>query len=57
MFCLVLAGLQGADMRSSLIIAFAGLAMCLGAAILYSLRGSKSADDLFWVNIVLRLFR
>ncbi len=56
-FCLILAELQGADIRSSLIIAFAGLAMCLGFAGLYALRGAQSTSDLFWLSIVLRLFR
>lgn len=56
-FCFVLARIQDADARSSLIIAFAGLAMCLGFAGLYALRGAKSTGDLFWLSIVLRLFR
>ncbi len=56
-FCLVLAGLQGADIRSSVIIAFAGLAMCLGFAGLYAIRGTQSTGDLFWLSIILRLFR
>jgi hypothetical protein len=37
-------------------IAVVGTLMCLGAAGVYKLRGSKSADDLFWLNILLRLF-
>jgi chromate transport protein ChrA len=57
LFCLFLARIQDAPWSSALIIAAAGVAMCLVAAILYSLRGSKSVDDLFWLNIVLRLFR
>ncbi|MBX9712016.1 MAG: hypothetical protein K2X60_13370 [Xanthobacteraceae bacterium] len=56
-FCLVLAGIQGADLRASLIIAFAGLAMCLGAAGFYAVRGAQSTEDLFWFSIILRLFR
>jgi hypothetical protein len=28
----------------------------LGAAGLYKLRGSKSSGDVFWINLILRLF-
>ncbi len=54
--CYVLAALQGARWQDSLLIAVVGTIMCLGAAGLYKLRGSKSSGDLFWLNIVLRLF-
>ena len=54
--CYVLAAVQGAKWQQSLLIAVVGKLMCLGAAGVYKLRGSKSADDLFWLNILLRLF-
>ena len=54
--CYVLAAVQGAKWPHSLLIAVVGTAMCLGAAGLYKLRGSKSASDLVWLNILLRLF-
>ena len=55
-FCYVLAAVQGAKWQHSLLIAVVGAAMCLGWAGFYKLRGSKSADDLVWLNILLRLF-
>ncbi len=54
--CYLLAAVQGARWQDSLLIAVVGTIMCLGAAGLYKLRGSKSAGDLLWVNILLRLF-
>jgi hypothetical protein len=54
--CYLLAAVQGAKWQHSLLIAVVGTAMCLGAAGLYKLRGSRSAGDLFWLNIILRLF-
>lgn len=54
--CYVLAAVQGAEWQKSLLIAVVGTLMCLGAAGVYKLRGSKSADDLVWLNILLRLF-
>ena len=54
--CYVLAAEQGAKWQQSLLIAVVGTLMCLGAAGVYKLRGSKSADDLVWLNILLRLF-
>lgn len=54
--CYVLAAVQGAKWQQSLLIAAVGTLMCLGAAGVYKLRGSKSADDLVWLNILLRLF-
>lgn len=56
-FCLIFAGMQGASMTASLVIAFAGVAMCLGAAALYAIRGGQSTNDLFLLNIILSLFR
>lgn len=50
------AAVQGAEWQKSLLIAVVGTLMCLGAAGVYKLRGSKSADDLVWLNILLRLF-
>lgn len=55
-FCYVLAAVQGARWQHSLLIAVVGTVMCLGWAGLYKLRGSKWAGDLFWLNILLRLF-
>ncbi len=54
--CYVLAAVQGARWQDSLLISVVGTLMCLGAAGLYKLRGSKSAGDLVWINIILRLF-
>lgn len=54
--CYALAAVQGARWQDSLLIAVVGTIMCLGAAGLYKLRGSKSSGDLFWLNIILRLF-
>jgi len=53
--CYVLAAVQGARWQDSLLVAVAGIFLCLGAAGLYALRGSKSADDLYWINLLLRL--
>lgn len=55
LFCLVLAQLQGAGWGASLVIAGAGFLMCLGAALLYELRGKQSTSDLFIAGILLRL--
>ncbi len=55
-FCYVLAAVQGARWQDSLLISAVGTLMCLGAAGLYKLRGSKSAGDLVWINIILRMF-
>lgn len=54
--CYVLAAVQGARWQHSLLIAVVGTAMCLGAAGLYKMRGSRSAGDLVWINALLRLF-
>ncbi len=54
--CYMLAAVQGTKWQHSLLIAVVGTLMCLGAAGLHKLRGSKSADDLVWLNILLRLF-
>lgn len=54
--CYLLAAVQGTKWQHSLLIAVVGTLMCLGAAGLHKLRGSKSADDLVWLNILLRLF-
>lgn len=53
--CYVLAAVQGAKWQHSLLIAVVAL-MCIGAAGIYKLRGSKSASDFVWLNILLRLF-
>jgi len=57
LLCLVLARVQGAPLRDSLIIAFAGVAMCLVMAAHFKLRGAKSLQDVFWLNIIFNLFR
>jgi len=54
--CYVLAAVQGARPQDSLLIAVVGTIMCLGAAGLYKLLGSKSSGDVFWISIILRLF-
>ena len=50
-----LAAIQGADTRSSFIIAGVMFAMCLVWALLYYLRGSKAVGDMGWINLILRL--
>lgn len=54
--CLLLAAVQGARWQDSLLIAVVGTAMCLAAAGVYHLRSSKSAGDMVWFNLLLRLF-
>ncbi len=54
--CYVLAAVQGAKWQHSLLIAVVGALMCIGAAGIYKLRGSRSASDFVWLNILLRLF-
>lgn len=54
--CFLLAAVQGARWQDLLLIAVVGTAMCLGAAGLFHLRGSKAAEDVVWINILLRLF-
>lgn len=56
-FCWILARVQDASLRDALMIATAGFVMCLGFAGHYMLRGMRSSDDLFWLNIILNLFR
>ena len=51
----MLAQIQGAGWAPSLIIAGAGVATCLGASLLYDLRGRQATGDLFIVTILLRL--
>jgi hypothetical protein len=47
--------LQGAVWEHALLVASVALGMCLGAALLHRFRGSKSADDLWWLDILLRI--
>jgi hypothetical protein len=54
-FCYFLALAQGASGQASGAIGLAGLAMCLGAAGLYWLRGAKSIRDLWWMNFIFKL--
>lgn len=42
----VFARMQGAMWEHALLIAVVALGMCLGAALLYRLRGANSTDDL-----------
>ena len=51
----LLAAVQGAPPRESLLIAGVALAMCLGAALVIHLMGSKSGWALVVVQIVLAL--
>lgn len=51
--CWVLAAVQGADTRTSLIISLAGMLMCLAAALLFKLRGTKAASDAVWIQMLL----
>ena len=48
-----LAAVQGADMRTCLIISVAGTLMCLAAALLFKLRGTKAASDAAWIQMLL----
>jgi len=50
-----LAWIQGAAPRDCLLIAAIGLAMCLGAALVIHLMGSKSATALMIAKLVLGL--
>jgi len=54
-FCYVLAALQGAQPIHSLVIAAIMFAGCLGAALLFHLRGSKAAGDAVWIRLILQL--
>jgi hypothetical protein len=54
-FCYFLALVQGASEQASIVIGFAGFAMCLGAAGLNALRGPKATGDLWWVAMIMRL--
>lgn len=54
-FCYILAALQGAQPIHSLVIAAVMLAGCLGAALLFHLRGSKAAGDAVWIRLILQL--
>jgi hypothetical protein len=56
-FCLALAGIQGASMMASLVIAFVAIVMCLGAAGLYAIRGGQSKNDISVIDLILDLFR
>jgi hypothetical protein len=49
------AALQGAEMRSRLIVTAMMVAMCLGRSLLYYLRGSKATGDIGWISFILRL--
>ena len=49
------AAFQGAAPQHALLIAVLSLAMCLGTALLYRLRGSKSLGDLVWLSLIVRL--
>lgn len=53
--CWVLAAVQGADARICLIISTVGMIMCLCAALLFKLRGSKAASDVVWIQTLLAI--
>ncbi len=53
--CWVLAAVQGADARICLIISTVGMIMCLCAALLFKLRGSKAARDAVWIQALLAI--
>lgn len=53
--CWVLAAVQGADTRTTLIISTAGTLMCLAAALLFKLRGSQAANDAVWIQAILNI--
>ena len=50
-----LAAIQGADTRGCFIISGTAVAMCLGASLLFYLRGSKAGSDMAWIALILRL--
>ena len=54
-FCYILAALQGAQPIHCLIIAAVMFAGCLGAALLFHLRGSKAGGDMVWIQLILQL--
>ena len=49
----VLSAVQGADTRTCLIISIAGTLMCLGAALLFHLRGTSAPSDAVWIKTIL----
>lgn len=53
--CWVLAAVQGADTRICLIISTVGMFMCVCAALLFKLRGSKAARDVVWIQALLAI--
>lgn len=55
--CFLLAAVQGAEARHSLLIAAVGTAMCLAAALVIHLMGSKSWMALVAVKIAMMLVR
>lgn len=53
--CWVLAAVRGADTRICLIVSTVGMIMCLSAAFLFKLRGSKAARDVVWIQTLLSI--
>ena len=53
--CWVLAAVQGADMRTCLIISAAGALMCFAAALLFKLRGAAATSDAVWIQVILNI--
>ena len=51
----VIAAVQGADTRACLIVSIAGALMCLGAAILFKLRGAAAPGDAVWIQTILNI--
>ena len=53
--CWALSAVQGADTRTCLIVSIAGMLICLAAALLFKLRGSKAASDAVWIQTLLNI--
>jgi len=54
-FLWLLAAVQGGDTRTCLVISVVGTLMCLGAALLFKLRGTAAPGDAQWIHALLRL--
>lgn len=56
-FCWILARVQNASNRDALIVAAGGFVMCLIFSLHWRIRGGRSSNDMFWLNIIFNLFR
>jgi hypothetical protein len=54
-FCWLLTAVQGADTRACLIVSVTGTLMCLGAALLFKLRGAAAPGDARWIHTILNV--